>query len=159
MNTCGQETIVGLYHDKELTGQQSRDLERHLETCIACTERLAQMRRMSRLFSSIVLEPISASEEFHIHRAVKLAEQSGMDRAVIRIAIPLAALAASVLMVTSIWLADIMRGGVAAGATNQQLVSAAPQRQSTAELGSIGLDRANANLPDWMVRSLGGETP
>jgi hypothetical protein len=60
----------------------------------------------------------------------------------------LAAIAAVVLVVTSVWLADTMK------VAQSQTTSAVPDWEHAA----VTL-QTDSRLPEWMVRSLGGDKP
>jgi anti-sigma factor RsiW len=150
MSECEQNHLADRYHDGQLTPQQRQQFEAHLAQCGDCGRRLAELLRLSQTLGRIALEPILPIEQARIHRAVDQA-RAGVamtaERMVMRIAVPLAALAACVLIVTSICLTRPASGATA-------MASATTNWQQTAVTLSAG-----AALPQWMVYNLGGKTP
>jgi len=150
MSACDFDKLLSPYHDGEVSPERAVEVERHLLNCPQCAEHLASMRLVSERLASIELQDITGRERSGIHRAVNSAIPLLADGAIMRMAVPLAALAASVLLVTSIWLVDTMNGS-----TPHPQVSAGP---ADWEHVAVTL-QSDSRLPDWMVRSLGGDAP
>lgn len=153
MTPCEFEVLIGPYHDRELDEQRAAEMAQHIVECRSCARQLAEVRRISGVIGRIPLDPISGSERSRVYRVVDQLPRSLAERAMIRMAGGLAAVAASVLIVTSICL-------IGTGAA-----PAIPQGSHPAiiavNLSQNGAwpDQANSNLSHWMVRNLGGELP
>jgi anti-sigma factor RsiW len=147
MSSC-DPILLSLYHDGELDAARSSALEKHLANCPPCVRQLQDLRRLSGRLSVIELPEIIPAEQARILRFVRGSVIQVFDRLVMRIGLRLAAVAAVVLVVTSIWLADTMK------MDRSEAKAVAPDWQQTA----VTL-RADSRLPEWMVRGLGGETP
>ena len=110
MNLCKFDNLIGSYHDGELNPNRRAEVETHLPACPQCTAHLASLRRISTRLSAFPVGDISLTEQSRLHRLLNRATVELADRAILRMALPLAALAACVLVVTSVWLADTMKG-------------------------------------------------
>ena len=101
MTECNYRSRLGAYHDGELAPQPARELERHIESCPACTAELAELRNMSGLFTVFSDERMSRAALARAHNAV---EREGTQPSLLRIAGLLAGLAASAMVIGSAWL-------------------------------------------------------
>ena len=148
MTSCDFEILIGPYHDQELEEDRAAEMAKHIVDCRSCAEHLAEVRRISGVINRIPLDPISGIERSRMYQLVDQLPRRATESAIIRMAGSLAALAASVLLITSIWLMGT--GG---------------SRNIARPVGSIitisqtGTDQANSNLSHWMVRNLGGDLP
>lgn len=97
--------ILGAYHDGELSPSQRAEFEAHLAGCTACMAELAQLREVSSLFTNMGSDPMHADELTRLHEAV----DDAMDRPVLRMFGMISAIAASLLIVSSVWLMEISR--------------------------------------------------
>lgn len=97
--------ILGAYHDGELSPTQRAEFEAHLAGCTVCMAELAQLREVSELFAKNGTEGISDTELHRLHEAV----DDAMDRPVLRMFGMISAIAASLLIVSSVWLMEISR--------------------------------------------------
>lgn len=152
---CEQDKLVGPYHDEELSVDERLAFERHLEGCGQCAAHLADLRRFSTLIASFPLEEIRPDEQRRLEAvADRLEAGLGGERAVLRMAIPLAALAAALFLATSITLLVNARSATATAdaAGTQPIQSQAWPKVAVALQG-------DSRLPGWMVRELGGDTP
>lgn len=148
MSSCEREILLSLYHDGELDALRSSELEDHLATCSQCARQLHDLRRLSGRLSMIRLPQIIPIEQARIQRFVHGSIIQFFDRLVMKIGLQLAGVAALVLVVSSVWLADTMK------VDRSQAKSASPDWERAA----VTL-QADSRLPEWMVRGLGGETP
>jgi anti-sigma factor RsiW len=151
MTRCDFEIIVGPYHDRELDERRAAEMAKHILDCSSCAEHLASLRRMSGAMGQIPLDPLSGMERARLYRAVDQVPRRAMEYAILRMAGGLAALAASLLIVTSIWLmgSDGVSSGAQSGGSPIAIV-----------LPSSGVsEQASSNLSHWMVRNLGGDLP
>jgi anti-sigma factor RsiW len=156
VNLCNFDNLIGPYHDGELDSNRRAEVEGHLPGCPQCTAHLASLRRISTRLSAFPIGDISLTEQSRLHRLLNRATVELADRAILRMALPLAALAACVLVVTSVWLADTMKGpgaGPVSGPTQGNTLASDDWEQVAVTLHS------DSRLPDWMVRGLGGDAP
>jgi anti-sigma factor RsiW len=154
VNPCEMDKLIGPYHDRELDAQRRDEVERHLATCPHCASHLASLRRISARLGAVPLADISLSEQSRIHRMLNRATVELADRAILRMALPLAALAAVLLVVTSVWLADTMKSSGSQAASDQASALAGDDWEHVA----VTL-QSDSRMPDWMVRGLGGDAP
>jgi len=147
MSMCDHEILLSPYHDRELDAVRSKALEAHLTTCAECARQLHDLRRLSGRLSTIRLPEIVPVEQARIIQFVRGSIIQVFDRLVMKIGLRLAAVAAVVLVVTSVWLADTMK-------VDSSQAKASPDWEHAA----VTL-RADSRLPEWMVRGLGGDTP
>jgi anti-sigma factor RsiW len=151
MSACGFDNLLGPYHDGELDPLRRDRIEQHLPGCADCSRHLAELRALTDRLSAVTLGQITPMEKAIIQQAVHKGTMDWADRAVLRMAIPLASLAASLLIVTSIGLADNMLGG--RNTADQNVASSGDWQQVAVA------SHTDSRLPDWMVRGLGGQTP
>jgi len=164
MQSCSFHFQLDAWHDGELSGGQRREMEDHVAGCRVCAGRLAAMRRISELFasarvsaSSAVLKPDEAAA---IHAAVDAVTiKRHLDGAFVRAAGALATLAASLLIVSCVWLHEMPS---AARGPAKQVVAYEPMLpwertavtlQSEAPPAALAETRL-ADAADWMVNSL-----
>jgi len=153
MSVCRRDNLLGLYHDGELDSSRVAEIEEHVRACPRCAAHLADLRGISDRLSRISLAEISPIEQVRIKRFVRRATIQMTDKTVLRIAMGLAAVAAVVLVVTSVWLADTMKAPTTALAP---LMGTAP----AADWNTVAVTlQSDSRLPEWMVQSLGGGTP
>jgi anti-sigma factor RsiW len=153
MDSCTFDNLVSRYHDDELDFKARVEFEQHLSGCAVCMAHLADLRQISSVLSGISFAEIQPAEQNRIHSAVAARRGEVSERAILRMAIPLAALAASVLVVTSTFLLANM--GHVRGATDLPAMSAAAPPH---DLTLVAM-QSDSRLPAWMVRSLGGDAP
>ena len=132
MNDCEFQLRISAYHDRELDAEAVAVVERHLKNCTICTMELAAMREFSTRVTTAVGE-IDHSERLRLHRAIDIAADSVADEGVeslpmFRTMGLLAALAASVLIVSGVWLIDL---------------------KTTTAKPRLPLNENVAMLPDW----------
>jgi anti-sigma factor RsiW len=148
---CSQEPLIDRYHDGEMDDPSRHQVEQHLKQCDSCVRHLADLRFVSCVVGTVELEPMTLGERFRTERFVASLNIRAGESALIRMAAGLAALAASVLLITSLCLAGVERSDV-------------PSAQSVAILIPSDVmhsvqENANPNLSHWMVRNLGGDLP
>jgi anti-sigma factor RsiW len=149
MNPCRENILIGRYHDGELDEPRRELIKIHLASCPACLADLVELRRVSNLLTNIPLDAMTPNEHMRVYRVVDGLGMRLAERSVLRMAWGLTALAATLLVVTSLWLAGVQRD-VDAPQTNGPAVAILLPRQS---------DQSSANLSHWMVRNLGGDLP
>jgi anti-sigma factor RsiW len=101
MANCPFNSRVMAYHDGELSPSEAEAMRVHLTQCDACIEALRQHEAMSTLF--IEQQPALPSQiSMHrLHRSVDRVASEG----IVRIAHILQAIAAVLLVISSVWLA------------------------------------------------------
>jgi anti-sigma factor RsiW len=152
MSECSQNNLRLLhrYHDGELDSADRRQVEQHLSECAECRGQLNELRALSGRLVEVRLDPITSDEQDRLHQAISAVTSGFTDHAIIRMAFSMAAIAASLLIVTSVWLVTSMQGrsdASGAGGSPQDWQQVAMTLHS------------DSHLPDWMVHSLGGDLP
>ena len=100
---CEYSRRLSAFHDGELDPASSGEVEMHLSACPRCREELDELRDLSAQASLIGQEGISTSGLRKIHRAI----DSDDRYSILRIAGVLTGLAASVVVIGSVWLSEI----------------------------------------------------
>ncbi|MDB5323468.1 MAG: hypothetical protein JWN40_5099 [Phycisphaerales bacterium] len=111
MSECNFQLLLGAYHDRELDAAVDRRIARHVGECFSCATALRGMRELSaRITTAAAMElEADAAVIAGMHRAVDRAardESAAVDRPLLRMAGLLSALAASVLIISGVWLLD-----------------------------------------------------
>lgn len=165
MAPCDFRSRLNAYHDGELTAEEMELFERHVQSCGDCAAELAEIRRLSSLFDDFASRPVEEPAVSRIHEAVDALDQT--ESGTLRIAGVLTALAASVLVVASVWLME----APAAENERKQVVrieAPAPEWERVASTlradampgGGPGIGPArepalaDADLANWMLRNL-----
>jgi anti-sigma factor RsiW len=100
MADCSYRSTVEAYHDGELDAARGAEFERHLASCQPCTAELAGLRKMSGVFAAAPVNRLSQIGLYRLHANLDLLT----DRGLLWLARVMTGLAASVLVVGSIWL-------------------------------------------------------
>jgi anti-sigma factor RsiW len=103
MENCPTQQDLSAYHDGELTVEQHDVVARHLAWCQACARQLAQLRQMSAFIASRSPDGLSQIAMKRLHS--KLDEV--IERGLVRWAWEVSGIAAAILLVGSIWLAQL----------------------------------------------------
>jgi anti-sigma factor RsiW len=135
MSDCKYQQLLGAYHDAELDAQTQADVHQHVQTCDLCRDQLGQIRRLSGLIRTAdgnrPDDAIRPDELRRIHNAVRQVEH---DRPLLRIAGFMSAVAASLLIISAAWLAELPRRAPIAQAPMPPLSIDAPDWQQVAFL-------------------------
>jgi anti-sigma factor RsiW len=99
-NDCPNEQELSAYHDGELPEFRRAAIAEHLASCSACSEVLARWASISRLFNEAPHRRLSGIASERIRRRITQAADGG----IVRLAWTLSGLAASVLVIGSLWL-------------------------------------------------------
>jgi anti-sigma factor RsiW len=175
MPDCQFQSRVEAYHDGELSAEGRRAVEEHLETCEDCAAEMAWLRSVSQSMgrgdSEGALE-LTTAELGRVHAAVDdamdevaIAETDSYPISLYRAAGALMAIAASVLIVSCVWLSELP---TPAGPRQPIGVAANPVEGPAWERVAMtlradplptGLDSepylADARVADWVLRGLG----
>lgn len=166
MPECPSNSILQAYHDGQTSAERTREAERHVATCAACAAELARLRDLSALFHGARPEPIRPGELARLHEALDEAAD-GQDRRVLRLAVGLSAVAASILIISTAWLYDGPPGS--SGRTNivkssgPQIVTQVEAWQNIAAghveepAGARPTGTAMKSTIDWMIGATKGE--
>jgi anti-sigma factor RsiW len=100
MNTCAFNTKLNAYHDGELASEERAAFEQHLSACEKCSQQLAQLRAMSDRFAAAPQVKLSQIAMHRLHRRI----DAGADQGLLRLGWTMSAIAASLLLVASVWL-------------------------------------------------------
>jgi anti-sigma factor RsiW len=101
MNTCALKPKLDAYHDGELRGEELASFEQHLAECSECSRQLAQLRAMSALLAAAPQVKLSQIAMHRLHRRI---DAGGADQGLLRLGWTMSAIAASLLLVGSVWL-------------------------------------------------------
>src|SRR5258708_6293157 len=100
MANCSFNDQLDAYHDGELDERRRRTLEIHLVGCGECAKRLAELQDIAEMFAAAPRPQISQIAMHRLHRSVDAAMEHGL----LRFAGAVSGIAASVLLVGSMWL-------------------------------------------------------
>lgn len=160
-DSCEYRARLGVYHDGELSQEARADVEAHLRDCADCRTALHEMKEMSALFAAAEVEAAPPEAIAGMHSAVRAAQVEAAEApSFLR---PLAVIAASLLVISSVWLVDLSNRHPPAR-TPAKIVSvpawervamtlhADPAIESDPLMNDSEL--AEARLTNWMVESL-----
>jgi len=103
MNSCPTEQKLGVWHDGQMSEAERAVVSAHLAECPACQLVAARLSAMSRLFADAPRQRLSQIARARMNRHM----DAVMDRGMLRLAWTLSGLAASVLVVCSVWLMNL----------------------------------------------------
>ena len=159
---CEHRYRVSALHDGELSAESALQMEQHVRSCARCMAELVEIQNVSRSFEGFANDALSLSLLIQTHRAAAaFARERGLS--VLKIAGVLTGLAASLLMIASIWLWEVPP---ASPRTRPVIVNAAPQWERIAMTLDIGpptgdtsaspgvTASAEARVADWMLENL-----
>jgi anti-sigma factor RsiW len=134
MSDCEFRSRLDAFYDGELDAPNSEQFERHVESCPACAAELHEMQRVGRMFDDLAGEPMSDTALSRVHQAVDQVEtDADAPLSLWRVSLVLTSLAASVVVIGSVWLREI--GGPASGPV---LNASAPSWERVATLRESG---------------------
>ena len=143
MNECKQAERLGAYYDGELSGAARAEMERHLGQCPSCAAELKRLGRLSELFSTAAAPKLSPAALRRFHDGIDTIPMADLRR----VAEVVGAIAASILLVCSIWLVkgrpaiDVIPVWETVAVARQEMPTAAPEEE----------------LGQWMVQDLSGK--
>lgn len=150
MEMCPYSLQLSAYHDGELSDEQRRRVEQHLESaCPACQAELQQWQRFSQMLASAPAVRLPAEAREALYRLAPAAREIG----VIRLAEWATALAASVLIAVSGWLVLGHKTTAAQPVAEAQpwVKIALNPPKSLDTVADAGTD---TQLPDWVLSNL-----
>jgi anti-sigma factor RsiW len=159
---CDYSGRLSALHDGELDPASAAEVEKHLASCAKCREELEDLRELSAHAALIGAEGIPASRLRSIHRAIDADDRYS----ILRIAGVLTGLAASAMVIGSVWLSEIPASRPAAPVV--VLTDTGPDWSRVAvDLHVDPLPRAewevndrqmfaDARLAEWMMDGLAG---
>jgi anti-sigma factor RsiW len=120
MLQCDFQHLLNAYHDGELDERARREVEAHARTCEGCAAQLAAMRDLSGLIrvgarARGAVDAPRPEELARMHAAISRAAREARDRPLLRIAGGLSAVAASVLIISGVWLIELRGQGPVGG--------------------------------------------
>jgi len=134
--SCDREQLLQAYHDGELDVPARASVETHVAQCDSCRRSLTELRSISGLMSNFSFPLLPAGAVMRFHAAWDDA-QSYRDRAVLRIASWLTALAAAILVGGLISLNWPVNGHSAPGRVGQwETAAVLPPVDVSAESGA-----------------------
>jgi len=144
MNECRQSERLGAYHDGELSGAARAEMERHLGQCPACVAELERLGRLSELLGAAAAPKLSLAAVQRLHNGIDTIPMADLRR----VAEICGAIAASILLVCTIWLVKTQSATDAipiwetVAVARQEMPAVAPEEQ----------------LAQWMVQDLSGNS-
>jgi anti-sigma factor RsiW len=162
MSTCPFQTSVEAYHDRDIDPHGRSVVEAHLEHCAACAAHLAWLRSVSATLATRPAGEITGAELHRLHDAID-ASNDPYPLSLYRTASVLMAIAASILIVSFVWLNELspapgvpVPGPVAVSEVPAwERVAVTLRADPPPEVGA-DVHLADANLADWMVTNLSG---
>lgn len=100
MFDCNEHQKLAAYHDGQLDAVIRAEMEQHLAACGNCSTDLAELQNVSRLFADYPVARLSQIALYRLHSNLDLLT----DRGLLRLARVMTGLAASVLLLGSLWL-------------------------------------------------------
>lgn len=172
MPDCEFTSLLQAYHDGQLSAARMREAEGHVSTCAACAAELDRLRDLSRALAGAARpEPIRPDELARLHDVIATyTVEERDDRRILRLAVGLSAVAASILIISTAWLYDGATGTSAivhSGTPTNQPVAVGESWENVAVGGGVEqpagvrptgtamrttLDRTT----DWMIGGLKG---
>ena len=143
MSECEHAPRISAYHDGELPESSRLDLEAHIRQCPVCAAELARLQGLSRLLAGLGRSEMPREALERVHQAV----DRQPNVALVRMAEVFTAVAASILVVSSVWLWKISAAGAAPGQIPLwETAAVAPQDPSGVA--------AQEQLARWIVQDL-----
>jgi len=143
MMECRQADRLSAYYDGELPEPARVAVEEHIRGCPACAAELGRLQRLSQLVRAAGRSEMPPQALDRLHRSLDLQPKI----AILRMAEVFAAVAASILLFSSVWLWRISTARDAAGPIPVwETVAVAPQ-------DSPGV-AAQEQLAQWIVQDL-----
>lgn len=102
MDSCPYSNEIEALHDGELPEARRAEVGTHFEACAACRSELADLQEMSQAMADLPLGHLSQIGRHRLHVRLDQAMESG----IVRTAWMLSGLAASILVVGSLWLSQ-----------------------------------------------------
>jgi anti-sigma factor RsiW len=152
--------LLSAYLDGELSSELTAQVEQHVSRCAQCTAELRQLAESSQLLRQHSIDEPNPQEMDRLHQAIR---DVAAERSVWRLGMVLGALAASILVVCSVWLMELP----APSARPVQMVRVpAPRWERIAVTlradpivvdDNSSIQLANADFTDWMLQGLAGK--
>jgi hypothetical protein len=138
MTQCVFHPQIDAYHDGELDSQAATRFADHLSECARCREELASMESISGLFAELPQTRMYPIELARLHSNLdKAAAARPAESDFLRTAGLLSSLAASILIISSVWLLEI---------PSQHGVTLSP---GVTPVPASDIALLPANTPDW----------
>jgi anti-sigma factor RsiW len=102
MSSC-EPQLLSAYLDGELSPEQAQRIERHVRDCPQCAIELQQILEASRAIADCPFEELRPDELARLHEAI----DERADQPVWRLGVILSGLAASILVISATWLAEL----------------------------------------------------
>jgi len=144
MNECKQAERLGAYYDGELSGAARAEMERHVGQCPSCAAELKRLGRLSELFSAATAPKLPPAALRRFHDGIDTIPMADLRR----VAEICGAIAASILLVCTVWLVrgrpaiDVIPVWETVAVARQEMPTAAPEEE----------------LGQWMVQDLSGKS-
>ncbi len=106
-NKCPTDQQLSAYHDGELPSADRAEMARHLAWCDVCVLQLSQLRQMSGLLTSMAPEGLSQIAWHRLHAKLDEVLEPMLERGLVRWAWEVSAIAAAILLISSVCLMRI----------------------------------------------------
>jgi anti-sigma factor ChrR (cupin superfamily) len=157
---CPSHEQLSAFHDGQVDEETRYQIELHVALCGDCRKELAAMKSMSAMFAAAEFPRLSQISLHRLHRRVDAARDQGLIRA----ALAVCAMAACVLIVSSIWLVRATHSQVAQTTPTTNLpvpatASVTPPPWADVVASSSDLEPLNVSTPvaAWYLSSTGSE--
>lgn len=154
MSACDPQ-LLSAYLDDELDAANRARVEEHVVSCPTCAAELKSLRDASQLMSQVTVQPLSRQELDRLHDAI----DASADQSILRLGLTIGALAASVLVISCVWLAQLTApaqirvASTPAPAWERMAMTLRPEPLVPLDdRGAVQL--ADAQLADWMLLNL-----
>jgi anti-sigma factor RsiW len=162
-DACQWLARVSAYHDGEMDGASILPFERHLNSCTQCAAELAELRRVSSLFSNLDTQRMREQSIAGVHETVD--HEAPPQRNLLSIGLALSGLAASALIIGMAWLAELPAPRPASVSVSISYETGSWEQVALSDRGVDPLPRglweapdqpmlADARTADWMLQNL-----
>jgi anti-sigma factor RsiW len=103
MMPCPTGEELSAYHDGRVSGDRLESLRRHIAECDPCALEVSRLAALSTLFANAVRPRLSQMSRHRLHNKIDQA----MERGLIRFGWSISGIAASILLVSSVWLMHV----------------------------------------------------
>jgi anti-sigma factor RsiW len=103
MMRCPTGEELSAFHDGRVSGGRLQLLQRHIAECDPCALELSRLAALSALFTNAVRPHLSQMSRHRLHNKIDQA----MERGLIRFGWSISGIAASILLVSSVWLMHV----------------------------------------------------
>ena len=156
---CPTGEELSAYHDGRMSGDRLGLLQRHIAECEPCALELSRLAALSSLFANSVGPRLSQMSRHRLHNKI----DQTMERGLIRFGWSISGIAASILLVSSVWLMHVGTANVGiAKATTESAppwLGVAVSTDADSVVQNASTPAAALYLADASAGSSGADTP